>query len=63
MKFSNNNIIFYTTALHLAVQINNVKIVKLLLEKNDINIYIKDFRGKMPIDYSKNDEITQLLSR
>lgn len=49
--------------MHLAVQINNVEIVKLLLGKKDIDISIEDNQGKIPIDYSNNDEITQLLSQ
>lgn len=52
-----------TTALHLAMHINNSEIGKLLLEKKDIDINIEDFQGKKPIDYAKNDEIKQLLSK
>lgn len=51
------------TALHLAVQINNVAIIKLLLEKKDIDINSKDLRRKKPIDYSKSEEVRQLLSQ
>ena len=49
--------------MHLAIQNNNVEIVKLLLEKKDIDINIEDNQGKKPIDYSNNDEITQLLTQ
>ena len=49
--------------MHLAIQNNNVEIVKLLLEKKDIDINIKDNQGKKPIDYLNNDEITQLLTQ
>ena len=48
-------------ALHLAVEIGNLEIIKLLLEKKDIDI--KDSHGKKPIDYSENHEIKQLLSK
>ena len=54
---------FCKTVLHLATQINNVEIVKLLLEKKDININIEDSQGKKPFDYTKNGEIKQLLSQ
>ena len=50
-------------ALHLAVEIGNLEITKLLLEKKEIDINIKDSHGKKPIDYSKNHEIMQLLSK
>ena len=51
------------TALHHAVEINNIEIVKLLLQKKGIDINILDSQGKKPIDYSVNDEIRQLLSQ
>lgn len=49
--------------MHLAVQKSNTEIVKLLLENPKINAKIEDSNRKMPIDYSQNDEITQLLSK
>ena len=49
--------------MHLATQINNAEIVKLLLEKKEIDINIEDSQGKKPIDYAKNDEIKQFLSQ
>ena len=68
MKFKNHtfqydfNIIqICKTALHLAVQINNTKIIKLLLERKDIEINIKDSNGEEPVYYAKNEEIKQLL--
>ena len=54
---------FYKTVLHAAVEANDLEIIKLLLEKNDIDINIKDSLGKEPICYSKSDEVRQLLSR
>lgn len=50
------------TALHLASQRRNLEIIKLLLEKKEIDIHIEDYHGKKPIDYSTNDEIKRLLS-
>ena len=50
-------------SLHLAVEIGNLEIIKLLLGKKEIDINIKDSHGKNPIDYSKNHEIKQLLSK
>lgn len=49
------------TALHLATEIENIDIIKLLLKKKEININIKDSKGKKPIDYSKNITIKQLF--
>lgn len=54
---------FYKTALHLAVQNNSTDIVKLLLENKKIDIDIEDSHGKKPLEYSKNDEIRQLLNK
>ena len=51
------------TALHLAAEIGNLEIIKLLLEKKEIDINIEDSHGRKPIDYSKNNEIKQLLSK
>ena len=50
-------------ALHLAVEIGKSEIIKLLLEKEEIDINIEDSHGKKPIDYSDNHEIKQLLSK
>ena len=50
-------------ALHLAAKIGNLEIIKLLLEKKEIDINIEDSHGKKPIDYSENHEIKQLLSK
>ena len=49
--------------LHLAAKIGNLEIIKLLLEKKEIDINIEDSHGKKPIDYSENHEIKQLLSK
>ena len=57
-----NNPIQEQTALHLAAKIGNFEMIKLLLEKKEVDIHIEDHQGKKPIDYSKNDEIRQLLS-
>lgn len=54
---------FYQTALHLAVQKNNIEIVKLLMEKKEIDVNITDYSEKKPIDYSENDKITELLTQ
>ena len=53
---------FYKTALHIAVEIDNFEIVELLTKTKNINILIKDSQEKKAIDYSKGDEIRQLLS-
>ena len=58
-----NNQMEQKTALHLAAQIGNLEILRLLLEKKEIDINIKDSLGKKTIDYSKNPEIKQLLSK
>ena len=55
--------IFHKSALHLAAQNRNLSIIKLLLTHEKININIQDSQGKKPIDYSKNIEIKQLLSK
>ena len=49
--------------MHLAVKIKNIEIIKLLLIKKGIDFNIIDNKGKIPIDYSKNSEIKQLLSK
>lgn len=59
MKFQ---YILYKTILHLAVEINNLEIIKLLLGMKEIDINIEDSEGKKPIDYAKNDVIKKLLS-
>ena len=56
-----NNQIERKAALHLAVNIGNLKIIKLLLEKKDIDTNIEDEQGKKPIDYSQKNEIKQFL--
>ena len=60
---SGNNHFEKATALHLAVERRNLEIIKLLLQKEEIDINIEDSQGKKPIDYSENDEIKQLLSK
>ena len=60
---SGNNQIKQKTALHLAVEIRNLEIIKLLLQNKEIDINIEDSHGKKPIDYSENHEIKQLLSK
>ena len=65
--FFNNEIlilIFFKikTPLHLAVEREYIKIIKLLLENKDIDISIKDNHDKKPIDYTTNNEIKFLLS-
>ena len=50
-------------ALHLAVEIGNLEITKLLLEKKEIDINIKDSHGKKPIYYAVKREIIKLLSK
>lgn len=47
--------------LHLAVLKKNIEIIKLLLKNKGININIVDEKGKKPIDYTKNNQIIQLL--
>ena len=51
-KIISLNEIEQKAALHLAVEIENVEIIKLLLEKKEIDINIEDSHGKNPIDYS-----------
>ena len=51
------------TVLHVAVKIGNEQIVKLLLATKGIDINIEDNKGKKPIEYTRNEEITQLLSQ
>ena len=58
-----NIIIIYKTALHLAAEIGNLEIKKILLNKKDIDINIEDSHGKKPIDYSEWYWIKQLLSK
>ena len=60
--FSNNSQIHAKTALHLAAEMGDLEIIKLLLEKKEIDINIEDSQGKKPIDYSENNEIKKLLS-
>ena len=60
---SDNKPIEQKAALHLAVEKENIEIIKLLLENKYIDINIKDGKGKKPIDYSENHDIKQLLSK
>ena len=53
----------YKAVLHLASQMENIEIIKLLLKKEGININIEDIQGKKPIEYSENHEIKKLLSK
>ncbi|MBA8667289.1 hypothetical protein H1Q59_05225 [Holosporaceae bacterium 'Namur'] len=46
--------------LHRAVIFSNVDCVNLLLEEG-ANPYLKDYKGKIPINYSKDGGITELL--
>ena len=62
-NYSGENQIEQKTALHLAAEIGNLEIIKILLNKKDIDINIEDSHGKKPIDYSENHEIKQLLSK
>ena len=66
MKFKKYHLIkfkitFYKTPLHLAVERQNIEIVRLLLKNKNININIKDEQGRKPIDYTTHNEIKQLL--
>ena len=47
--------------LHLAVSINNIEILKLLLQNKNINVNVIDDSGKKPIDYADKKEKKQLL--
>lgn len=51
----------YKTALHLAVQNNNIQIIKLLLKMKDIDINIEDSLEEKPIDYARNKKVEELL--
>mgnify|MGYP002475832176 FL=1 len=51
------------TELHLAAEIGDLGILKLLLKKKGIDINIKDSQGEKAIDYSKNLKVIQLLSQ
>ena len=50
------------TSLHLAVEKDDIEIVKLLLQHKDIDINVEDNKGNKPINYAKSDSIKQLLS-
>ena len=52
---------FYKTALHCAVENDDIEIVKLLLEKKNIDINAIDTICKKPIEYSQSEEVKQLL--
>ena len=47
----------------MATERENHEIIKLLLEKKEIDINIADSYGIKPIDYSENNEIKQLFSK
>ena len=53
---------FYKTALHLAVEIRNIEIIKLLLEHDNIDTDVKNKFGKKPCDYTSNNKIKQMLN-
>ena len=61
--YFNENTIELKAALHLASEKGNIKIIQLLLINEAIDINIEDEQGRRPIDYSKNDDIIQLLSQ
>ena len=61
--YFNENTIVLKAALHLASEKGNIKIIKLLLINEAIDINIEDDQGRRPIDYSENDDIIQLLSQ
>ena len=44
-------------------KIKNLEIIKLLIQKKEININIEDSQKKKQIDYSSNPEIKRLLSK
>ena len=52
---------FYTTVLHLAVEKENIDIIKLLLSNNDNKIYVMNNQGKLPVDITTDREIIQLF--
>ena len=52
---------FYEAVLDLAIRNNNEEIANLLLVNENIDITIKDSKGKNPIDYAENGEIKKLL--
>ena len=47
--------------MHLAVEKGYYIIIKLLLKNKDINIHIKDDKGRQPVDCGENYDIKQLL--
>ena len=49
------------TPLHAAVEHMDFDIVELLLKKKDINLQIKDYNGKTPIECTGNDRMIQLF--
>ena len=49
------------TPLHLAVEKNYIKIIKILLAHKNIDVDIEDKQGKKPIDYTSNNDIIKLL--
>lgn len=49
-------------ALHVAVKKGNVDIIKILLENKKLDSNAKDSFGKLPIEYTKDEQIIQLLN-
>lgn len=49
------------TALHLAVNNNDIEIIQLLLDNQKIDINSKDENGSTPINYTKNKKIIKML--
>ena len=45
------------------MQIKDIEIITLLVEKKGIDFNIIDCEGARPIDYSENPEIRKLLSK
>ncbi|OZJ03117.1 hypothetical protein BZG36_03882 [Bifiguratus adelaidae] len=49
-----------STALHDAARLRNTEIVKLLLEKGG-DVLVRDRKGKLPVDATKDEKLRQLL--
>ncbi|PHH72198.1 hypothetical protein CDD82_6124 [Ophiocordyceps australis] len=49
------------TALHVAALQGRTPVVKLLLDRSDINDAVANLQGKLPIDLARNPDIFQLL--
>ena len=50
------------TALHIAVENNNIEIIKLLLENKNIDVNVKDEKGRKPIQLVNDFRIRSLFS-